>query len=148
MSRLATLIGCAALAAQLAACAATTGSGTVDGAAVVQFSYESLRPETVRIPAKGSVTWVNLASDSQGFVLFPASAAAAFSCGEPRDSHFQRTAAGYQSRAISSFESEPVALPCPLSPGVYDYEVWIMGTGFGETGAGPERKLNGKIVVE
>jgi hypothetical protein len=42
-----------------------------------------------------------------------------------------------------------VELPCPLAPGTYDYEVWIVGAGFGEADEPrPERKLPGQIVVE
>ena len=90
---------------------------------MVQFDFDALKPDSVRIPADGTVAWSNIAPDSRGFVVFPEDAASGFRCG--------------------------VELPCPLEPGTYAYEIWIMGIGIGTTDPGrPERRLPGKIVVE
>lgn len=145
MSRVAGVGAGCALAA-LVACAPIPDDA--DGAAVVQFSYETVTPETVRIAQNGNLRWVNTASDSQGFVVFPASVASGFTCGGNLQPYFERTAAGYQSVPITSFESDRVELPCPLKAGVYTYEIWIMGEGLGEVGSTPNHKLSGKIVVE
>jgi hypothetical protein len=140
---------CVALAALAISCAWTPGSNDAPRRAVVQFDFAALKPATVRIPADGTVAWSNIAADSRGFVVFPESAASGFSCGVDLGSHFQKTSDGYVSPPIDSFESPGVELPCPLQPGTYDYEIWIMGTGVGTTDPGrPERKLPGKIVVE
>lgn len=41
-------------------------------------------------------------------------------------------------------------LPCPLVPGSYDYEIWLIGAGLGEVidARRPEQILRAKIVVE
>ncbi len=137
-----------ALAALFVSCA-TPGADEPRKHAVVQVSFESLRPETVRIPADGNVTWVNLAPDSRAFVVFPETASPAFTCGEDLDPYFRKIPGGYQSLPITDFESRIVRLPCALKPGSHAYEIWIMGAGLGQTDAsGPERKLQGKIIVE
>jgi hypothetical protein len=148
VSRVATAIACCA-AAQLLACATAPGADEAYGNAVVQFSYDELRPQTVRIRAKGKVGWVNLVEDSRGFVVFPESMASAFACAGHLEPDFVKTEGGYRSRGITSFESVPVALPCPLAPGVYEYEVWMTEAGLGQVEADPSgQKLRGKIVVE
>jgi hypothetical protein len=147
MSRSAIPIAAVTLAALLVSCATTSGSGGSLGPAVVQFSYDSVSPETVRIAADGNVKWVNLAPDSRGFVVFPATITTGFTCGANLHPYFQKTEAGYRSLPITPVESERVELPCPLKPGGYDYEIWVTGAGFGDTGR-PEQKLRGKIVVQ
>ena len=55
----------------------------------------------------------------------------------------------YRSLPITGMQSEQVRLPCPLAPGSHDYEIWLMGSGFGgEAGDEPQRVLRAKIVVE
>jgi hypothetical protein len=140
------------VAAVLASCSSPPGgapAGLSGEQAVVQFSYAAVEPQTVRIAVDGSVTWMNIAQDTRGFVVFPASIASSFRC-EDLHPYFSRTAAGYRSLPITAVESERVELPCALAPGTYDYEIWLMGAGFGtEFGAGePERILRAKIVVE
>jgi len=138
-----------ALAAFSVACASSRGANDAPRRAVVQFDFQALKPSTVRIPADGTVVWSNIAPDSRGFVAFPESAATAFRCPAGLGAHFQRTSDGYLSPPINSFESPGVELPCPLQPGTYSYEIWILGIGLGATDPGvPERRLPGKIVVE
>lgn len=137
------------LAAPLFACAATSGSIEADEPTVVRFSYDSVTPQTARITGHGNVSWVNAAGDSTAFVVLPESMAAAFACEKGSEAGFHRTADGYQSDPLTSFESEGVELPCPPAPGTYDYEVWIMGRGFGETDElEPEQRLPARLVVE
>ena len=40
--------------------------------------------------------------------------------------------------------------PCALAPGSYDYEIWLMGVGFGGEydSTTPQQILRAKIVVE
>jgi hypothetical protein len=117
--------------------------------AIVQFSFDTLNPKTVHISADGNITWVNLAADSKGFVVFPASIASSFSCGEQLEPYFRKIEGGFQSLPISSVEPNRVQLPCRLAPGSYQYEIAIMGSGLGETAeTDAERKLVGTIVVE
>jgi len=118
---------------------------------VVHFSFAGVSPETVRIAANDNVTWVNRAADTRASVVFPPTIASAFTCTDLRP-YFGKTAAGYQSLPISSDSSpqtERVELPCPLRPGRYDYQVWIMDSGLAQTeAAGPGKLLSGTIVVE
>ena len=137
------------VALPLASCAAGSGPYASGEPTIVRFSYEKLEPATVRIATGGNVAWVSLAADSSGYILFPATSASGFPCGEKLGPDFQRTPAGFQSRAITGLESERVELPCAPRPGSYPYEIWLMGTGLGETVASrPELKLRGTIVVE
>jgi len=145
---------CVAAAAQLAvSCSSPSGgapgAGQV-GSTVVQFSYGAVNPETVRIPAGGILTWVNLAPDTRGFVVFPASIASRFSCADLQP-YFSKIENDYRSLPITDEASERVELPCRLAPGSYDYEIWLMGSGFGDEiddGGKPEQVLRAKIVVE
>ena len=149
MSRAANAIACCALAAYFVSCAATSGSPEASEPTVVRFSYEGVAPETVHIAKDGNVTWVNDVADSSAFVVFPASIASDFTCGEQLDPFFHRVEAGYQSVPIMPLESDTVELPCPLKPGSYTYEIWITSAGFGQSEAeGPEQKLRGRIIVE
>jgi hypothetical protein len=47
-------------------------------------------------------------------------------------------------------ESERVELPCPLAPGTYDYEIWLVSAGLGVEvdDVEPQQILRAKIVVE
>jgi hypothetical protein len=141
-------LACAGLALSLVSCATGSGSDPGRAHAVVQFSYAAVKPETVRIPTDGTVTWINVAADSRGVIVFPASTSSGSTCGENLRPDFQEVSGAYQSRPIEHFESAPVQLPCPLEPGTYPYEIWLRGTGLGETIVeGPERKLRATIVV-
>jgi hypothetical protein len=143
------VVASVALAAPFLSCASTPGSGGSGQNAIVNFSFDALNPKTVRIPADGNITWVNIAPDSRGFVVFPASIAQSFTCGENLQPYFRKIAGGFQSLPIGGVESNHVQLPCSLAPGSYDYEIAIMGAGLGETfESSPERKLPGTIVVE
>jgi hypothetical protein len=138
-----------ALAAPFLSCASSPDSGGSGQKQVVEFSFYELKPKAVHISADGNITWVNLAADSKGYVVFPASIAKSFTCGENLQPYFHKIAGGFQSLPISSYEPNNVQLPCPLAPGSYDYEIAIMNSGLGE--ADPttaERKLLGTIVVE
>jgi len=117
--------------------------------AVVQFSYQAVDPETVRIPTDGNVTWVNMAPDTRAFVVFPASIASAFGCKDLLP-YFSRTANVYRSLPLTGVQSERVQLPCPLAPGSYAYEIWLTGAGFGEefSADAPGQILRARIVVE
>jgi hypothetical protein len=153
MSRANLATVCIAAASLLPSCSGTSGgahgAGEARLPAVVHFSYEAVNPETVRITADGNVTWVNMAADTRGFVVFPASIASGFRCDDLHP-YFSRTANGFRSLPITDIESERVQLPCALAPGTYDYEIWLMGSGFGgEFDADqPEQILRAKIVVE
>jgi len=146
-------VSCVAAAALLVACSSILGGAPGAGGyrepTVVQFSFEAVNPQTVRIPASGNVTWENLAADTRGFVVFPASIASAFRCDDLHP-YFTRMESVYRSLPLTDEESERVQLPCPLAPGSYDYEIWLMGSGFGvDFGDGkPEHVLRAKIVVE
>jgi hypothetical protein len=149
MSRTRFAILCASFWLLLSACAATSPSTESGEVAVVQFSYDGLKPEVVHITPDGNIKWVNLASDSRGVVVFPDSISTSFSCGGALGPYFVATEDGYRSLPIESFEPEDVKLPCSLEAGTYDYEVWIMGTGLGDFGASSaQRSLPGKIVVK
>jgi hypothetical protein len=115
----------------------------------VQFTHQALSPETVRITQNGNVTWVNMADDAIGIVVFPASIAASFRCSDLRP-YFTKAVSVYRSLPISDMESERVKLPCALAPGSYDYEIWIVGEGFGDefNVDAPDKVLRGKILVE
>lgn len=149
----ASTVACLAAAALLVACSSSSGGAPGAGAyrepVVVQFTYQAVSPETVHIPAGGNLTWKNIAADTRGFVIFPASIASAFRCQDLRP-YFVRMETVYRSLPLTDEESERVQLPCPLAPGSYDYEIWLMGSGFGvDFGDGkPEQILRAKIVVE
>jgi hypothetical protein len=165
MSRTHLLHSCfsAAAAALLVACSSVSGDvteakGIVSEAeaqaraeqTLVTFNYFAVRPEVVRIPANGNVRWVNEAPETVGFVVFPLSVAAKFRCTDLKP-YFNRVGDVYQSHQLLTVESEDVRLPCALAPGTYDYEIWLMGAGFGsEINATntPEQKLRAQIVVE
>lgn len=142
-----------AAAVLLVSCSSPSGRSPAavgaDLPTVVQFSYDAVNPATVRITAKGNVAWVNGASDTRAYVVFPPSIASSFRCADLGPT-FKRTPDGYQSLPITGMQSERVKLPCPLAPGSYDYEIWLTGAGFGEEfdDTNPQQVLRAKIVVE
>jgi hypothetical protein len=144
---------CVAAAAFAVSCAGapggTWGTGEAAQPTVVQFSYQAVNPQTVRITADGNVSWVNDATDTRGFVVFPVTIASSFRCKDLHPS-FTRTPSGYQSLPITGMQSERVQLPCALAPGSYDYEIWLTGSGFGAESdeTRPAQILRAKILVE
>ena len=140
-----------ALAATFLACASTPGNGGAGTGkiTVVEFTFEELKPKSIHIPADGNISWVNLSPDSRAFVVFPASIAASFTCGENLEPYFRKIEGGFQSLPLTSFESNTVQLPCSLAPGSYEYEVAITNAGGMELDpSAPPQKLLGTIVVE
>ena len=146
-------VSCVAAAALLVSCSSPSGGAPgafeVREPAVVQFSYQAVDPQTVRISGDGNVRWVNIADDALGFVVFPASIASGFRCNDLKP-YFSRTANVYRSLPITGMESERVELPCPLAPGTYDYEIWLVSAGLGVEvdDVEPQQILRAKIVVE
>ena len=144
---------CAAAGALLCSCTGPSsgGSGAEVEAdhVVVRFTDRSVEPAAARVAKGGNVRWVNGGDDIQGIVVFPEGIAASFTCRDLAPM-FRRVEGTYRSLPISGAESERVALPCPLVPGRYAYEIWIVGAGFGiESGALlPEKKLGAQLVVE
>ena len=141
---------CLAAAAFFLSCSGTSGGllgGPYREPTLVQFSYEAVNPQTVSIPPDGNVTWQNNAPETRGFVVFPASIASV--CRDLNPS-FVRMESVYRSRPLVDGSSEPVQLPCSLAPGSYDYEIWLIGAGFGSgfDQGRPEKILRAKIVVE
>ena len=118
---------------------------------VVQFSDASLHPSIARVTPGGGVAWLNYTMGYTGAVLFPDSFPSDLTCGEPGP-RFSRVARGYQSIPISTSGGEDVALPCPLKPGEYQYEIYLFGSAFeGDPGSSmfdPNTTMQGKIVVE
>ena len=149
----ATLVACVAAAALLVACSTTVENdlraAEASAPTVVQFNYQAVTPEIARIPATGNVTWQNLAEETWGLVVFPASIASAFRCQDLRP-YFTKSENVYRSVPVTNEESERVQLPCALAPGSYDYEIWLMGVGFGGDydSTTPQQILRAKIVVE
>jgi len=126
-----------------------TAAGDPDMPTVVQFSYDAVTPAAVTIAGDGNGTWENTASDTRGYVVFPASITSSFRCTD-FEPYFAKTPQGLRSQPIIDVESARVRLPCSLAPGSYDYEIWLVGEGLG-TGsddATPEQVLRAKIVVK
>ena len=142
----------AAAAPLLVSCAgASGGASAADWSrdhAVVEFSHEAVDPVTVRIAADGNVLWVNTEDDTRGFVVLPASMASGFGCA--LHPYFSKVGGVYRSLPITRTEPERVQLPCSLAKGTYDYEIWVVGSGFGGVfdANRPEQILRAKIVVE
>jgi hypothetical protein len=93
------------------------------------------------------VVWENTAPDTRGFIVFPVSIAESFRCSDLGPS-FSRTLNDYRSLPIGGMQGDRVGLPCALAPGSYDYEVWIVGGGFGDEITGDPQVLHATIVVE
>jgi len=137
-----------ALAAHVVACAGAPGNDSYDPPTEVQFTWDTVNPATVRITPNGIVTWTNTSEESRGFVVFPASIAASFSCGDLRP-YFLKTGSSYQSQPLTTYDSERVKLPCPLKPGTYPYQIVLVGAAEDEISMeDPERTLQAVIIVE
>lgn len=142
---------CVAAGVLLASCAevpgARSGSGLEAPATVVQFSYDKVEPATVHIRADARVAWENIAQDTNGYVVLPASIAASFRCSDLGPA-FSRTSNDYRSVPIAGMQGDQVSLPCALAPGRYDYEILLVGTGFGDEAPMRPTVLRATIVVE
>jgi hypothetical protein len=110
----------------------------------IQFGDMAIHPQTAILRQGGKAVWINTSTEYRGAVVFPESIKASFTCDELRPV-FSKTGIGYQSIPISA-DVETVALPCPLKPGSYDYQLYL----FDDMGGvdDPQRTLQGKIVVE
>jgi hypothetical protein len=135
----------------LISCAELRGTGPGGGSepptSLVHFYYDRVEPETVRVGANATVTWENIAGDTMGYVVFPVSIARSFRCSDLEPA-FSRTPNDYRSLPIGGVERERLSLPCPLAPGSYDYEIWLVGSGFEEVMGQPKKVLRATIVVE
>ena len=110
----------------------------------IQFGDMAIHPETAILRQGGNAVWINTSTEFQGAVVFPEGIKASFTCDDLRPV-FSKTGAGYQSIPISA-DVESVALPCPLKPGSYDYQLYLFDDMSGMDN--PQRTLQGKIVVE
>jgi hypothetical protein len=110
----------------------------------IRFDYTALHPETAILRQDGKAVWINTSTEIQGAVVFPDSIKASFTCDDLRPV-FSKTGIGYRSIPIQG-RVESVALPCPLKPGSYDYQLYLFDDMSGMND--PLRKLQGKIVVE
>lgn len=147
-----TLVSCLAAAVLLVSCTGSSGGllgGPYSEPTLVQFSYDAITPQTVRIAPDGNVRWENNADDARGFVILPESMTPSFHCSDLRP-YFVKMDTVYRSLPLLGVESERVQLPCALAPGSYDYEIWMFGAGFGKefNDGRPQQILRGKIVVE
>ena len=95
------------------------------------------------------VRWVNFGDDIQGRLVFPESIASSLTC-KDLGWAFRLIEGRYVSLPIEGATGRQVALPCPLVPGSYDYEILIFGAGLGSgsTPAVPQNQLRGKLVVQ
>ena len=148
-------VSCVAAAALLLSCASVDSfvrtADEAQPATRVQFTYQAVNPVTVTIAPTGNVQWENLSLDAVGFVIFPANIVSSLRCTELRPYLTKLENGDFRSPPISnSMASETAKLPCSLAPGTYDYEVWLMGQGFGEEGfsAEPQQVLHARIVVK
>jgi hypothetical protein len=153
---LAILVSSAATSAFLLACTSvdTFVEQAYDAGAAtpVQFNFDAVTPQTVTIPSGGNVTWLNNGLDVVGFVIFPHSIAGKFSCTDLYPYLTLLEDGNYRSPPITGVVSEHAKLPCALAPGSYDYEIWLMGQGFGDEAApgrsvGPQKVLRGTLIV-
>ena len=148
-------VSCIAAAALLVACASVDSfvrtADEAQPATRVNFTYQAVNPETVTITPNGNVSWENLSLDTVGFVIFPANIVSSLRCTELRPYLTKLENGDYRSPPITnSMASETAKLPCSLAPGSYDYQIWLMGEGFGEEGmsADPQQVLHAKIIVK
>jgi hypothetical protein len=143
-----------AIAALLGACASVDSFvKTADEAiapTTVQFTYDAVSPQTVTLAPGGNVTWVNNALDVVGFVVFQGSIASSLRCQELRPYLTRLESGEFRTQPITGVVTEQAKLPCALAPGRYDYQVWLMGEGFGDEGIGsaPQKVLHGTIVAQ
>ena len=133
----------------LLGCAGTSSDGAKAGPkklrknVVVQINQFHVRPEVVRVPAAGnSVAWTNW-SESIASISFPASVVQSFTCSEMRPDFVVN---GDRLESIVALGSnEDLVTPCPLKPGIYEYEVGLfnsMGNRYN-----PRVTFKGKIEV-
>ena len=148
------IVFCAASAALLGACASSESmwrdAEAASAATRVEFSYQAVNPETVTIAPGGNVEWFNTALDVIGFVIFPGSIAEHLSCTDYRPYLTKLTDGRFRSPPLANGVSERAQLPCALAPGSYEYEIWLMGEGFGISGGDvitPQQVLRAKLVV-
>lgn len=117
---------------------------------VVHFNYDAVEPATVTIPSDGNVMWINDSLDDIAFVIFPSRIAASLRCTELRPYLTKLQDGRYRSPPLTGTVTERAQLPCTLAPGTYDYQVWLMGNGFGFEGAEsvkPQKALRATLVV-
>jgi len=145
-----------ALGATALACAsadmspsANSGPAFQGDTVYIRFAFDSIDPVSAHIGKDQDVQWVNLAEDSAGRVVFPASIASKFECADLAPM-FERVEETYQSLRIEGTMSEPVTLPCPLAAGSYDYEIWVYSVGDEISGDEmlPSNKFRAVLVVE
>lgn len=148
-----TVLGAIAIAL-LGACASAESmwrdAEAASAATRVEFSYQAVTPETVTIAPGGNVTWENTALDVVGFVIFPGSISQHLACTDYRPYLTKLTDGRFRSPPLANGVSERAQLPCALAPGSYDYEIWLMGEGFGISGGDvitPQQVLRAKLVV-
>ena len=147
-------ISCVASAALLGACASAESmwkdAEAASSATRVEFTYEAVMPQTVTIAPDGNVEWLNTALDVVGFVIFPGSIAEHLRCTDFRPYLTRLSDGRFRSPPLANGVTERAQLPCALAPGSYDYEIWLMGEGFGISGGDvirPQQVLRAKLVV-
>ncbi len=147
-------VSCVAAAALLSSCSSVDSmvreADAASAATRVEFSYQAVTPQTVTIAPTGNVSWMNMALDVVGFVVFPGSIASSFRCTDLHPYLTKLTDGRFRSPPITNGVTERAQLPCALAPGSYDYEVWLMGEGFGVENADvtPQQILRAKLVVQ
>ena len=110
---------------------------------VVQINQFKVHPAVVKVPAEGnSIVWTNF-SDLLAAVSFPASVADDFTCSEVRPD-FVVNGPLLESITIVGGR-EDLVTPCPLKPGVYEYEVHLFNAGGNRYN--PQLNFKGKIEV-
>ena len=143
------LVFCMAVPALVGACATGSGGNWELEHVVVHFDHSSIKPVSAEVAKGGHVRWVNSGDDIRGRVVFPQSIASSFTCDDLGPT-FESIGGGYVSQPIEVMGGSDVALPCPLVPGSYDYEILIYGSGLG-SGVSPglvQNRLQGKLVVQ
>jgi hypothetical protein len=98
---------------------------------VVEIRDTGIQPDTAHLPPGGRITWVNRSTLYSAAILLPRDVIERLDCPGLRPS-FSPVAEGYRSEPLES-GGEETALPCPLPPGEYVYQVqlfegYTMGT--------------------
>ena len=110
---------------------------------VIQINQFKVHPAVVKVPAEGnSIVWTNF-SDLLAAVSFPASVADDFTCSEVRPD-FVVNGPLLESMTIVGGR-EDLVTPCPLKPGVYEYEVHLFNSSGNRYN--PQLNFKGKIEV-
>ncbi|MEE3329066.1 MAG: hypothetical protein VX252_17130 [Myxococcota bacterium] len=131
----------------LSGCAGNSGDGKGTTAEhknmVIQINQFKVHPAVTRVPAEGnSIVWTNF-SDLLAAVSFPASVVDDFTCSEMRPKWVVN---GPVLESITIVGGrEDLWTPCPLKPGVYEYEVQLFNSGGNRYN--PQLKFKGKIEV-